>query len=71
MAKRFHGESPGNPAVCLCGEVIHQECRGGIPVLRAETNQQIHALTAAGESFQRTAELAGVSAHIVKRIIHG
>jgi hypothetical protein len=71
MAKRFHGESPDDPGLCLCGEVIHQECRGGIPVLRAETSQRIRALAAEGESFRRTAGLTGVSTHIVKRLIHG
>lgn len=55
----------------MCGEEYPRECRGGIPILRAETGQHIRSLAAEGVAFPQIAAQTDVSVGAVRRIVHG
>jgi hypothetical protein len=46
-------------------------CRGGHPVLRAETREAITTSAAAGVPFARIAEQTGRSVPLVRPVVHG
>jgi hypothetical protein len=69
--QRIHGENPADPDRCLCGEEYPRQCRGGIPILRAETGQRIRSLAAQGVPFPQIAARADVSVGTVRRVVHG
>ena len=70
MATRFHAEGPEDPSRCTCGYVYPKYCRGGHPILRAETSEAITRKAAAGVPFTRIAQEVGESLHTVRRVIH-
>ena len=71
MPTRFQAEDPQDPSRCTCGYVYPVYCRGGHPILRAETRDAIRTRAAAGMPFARIAEETGLSLHLVRRVVHG
>ena len=71
MAARFHAEDPEDPSRCTCGYVCPNYCRGGRPILPVETRDAITTRAAAVVPFARIAEVAGLSLHMVRRVVHG
>lgn len=70
MRTRFHAKDPEDPARCTCGYVYPEYCRGGHPILPAETGDAITSKAAAGVPFARIAEETGLSLHTVRRVVH-
>ena len=71
MPTRSHAEDPQDPSRCTCGYVYPGYCRGGHPILRAETRDAITTRAAASMPFARIAEETGLSLHLVRRVVHG
>jgi len=71
MPAKFHTEDPDDRSRCTCGFIYPGECRGGIPVLLGDAYVAVTSRAAAGVSFARIAEEAGLSLHVVRRVVHG
>jgi len=69
--RRRHGKNTATLDRCLCGQPYPQQCRGGIPILRAATGQRIWDLAGQGVSFRRIARETGVSTGTIRRVVHG
>ena len=70
MRTGLQAKDPEDPARCTCGCVYPEYCRGGHPILRAETSEAITRKAAAGVPFSRAAQEVGESLHPVRRVIH-
>ena len=71
MPTRFHAEDPQDLSRCTCGYVYPEYCRGGHPILRAETRDAITTRAAAGMPFTQIAEETGLGLRLVRRVVHG
>jgi hypothetical protein len=69
--RKIHKPDPGNPDTCTCGYTYPAYCRGGHPILTADTGRRLRDMAADGVPFTRIAAELNLTVHIVRRIVHG